>query len=61
MVNGNEKYLQDLYDHVETIQSGWEVEEHLRKLSESRQETFQTQPYTESYQFVNGSLQRVGG
>ena len=37
MVNGNEKYLQELYDHVETIQNGWEVEEHLRKLSESRQ------------------------
>jgi len=54
MVNGNEKYLQDLYDHVETIYDGWEMEESVKEAPIGGQ-------YTESYQFVNGSLQRVGG
>ena len=54
MVNGNEKYLQDLYDHVETIYDGWEMQESVK-------ETLGGEQYTEIYQFVNGSLQRVGG
>ena len=28
MVNGNQQYLQDLYDHVESIQDDWEMQEH---------------------------------
>ena len=54
MVSGNEKYLQDLYDHVELIQDRWEAQE-------SAEEALPVEPYTETYQFVNGSLQRVGG
>ena len=54
MVNGNEKYLQELYDHVESIQDRWEMQESVK-------ETLPVEPYTETYQFVNGSLQRVGG
>ena len=54
MVNGNEKYLQELYDHVGEIQDDWEMQESVK-------ETLPVEPYTETYQFVNGSLQRVGG
>lgn len=54
MVSSNDKYLQDLYDHVESIQDDWEMQE-------SAEEALPVEPYTETYQFVNGSLQRVGG
>lgn len=54
MVNSNDKYLQDLYDHVESIQDDWEMQE-------SAEEALPVEPYTETYQFVNGALQRVGG
>ena len=54
MVNGNQQYLQDLYDQVESIQDGWEMQE-------SAEEALPVEPYTETYQFENGSLQRVGG
>ena len=54
MVNGNEQYLQELYDHVGDLQDEWEMQE-------SALETLPVEPYTETYQFVNGSLQRVGG
>ena len=54
MVNGNEQYLQELYDHVGDLQDEWEMQE-------SAQETLPVETYTETYQFVNGSFQRVGG
>ena len=54
MVNGNQQYLQDLYDYVGEIQDEMEMQE-------STQETLPVEPYTETYQFENGSLQRIGG
>jgi len=38
-VNGNEKYLQDLYDHVETIYDGWEMEESVKETPGGEQYT----------------------
>ena len=54
MVNGNEQYLQELYDHVGDLQDEWEMQESVKETPGGEQ-------YTESYQFVNGAFQRVGG
>ena len=54
MVNGNEQYLQELYDHVGEIQDEMEMQE-------STQDAMPAEPYAESYLIINGSLQRIGG
>ena len=54
MVNGDQQYLQDLYDYIGT------VEEEMER-QESAQEAIPDEPHVEIYKFVNGSFQRVGG
>ena len=36
MVNGNQQYLQDLYDHVESIQDEWERLTHIIRHEENK-------------------------
>ena len=54
MVNGNQQYLHELYDHVGEIQDEMEMQE-------STQDAMPAEPYVESYIIINGSLQRIGG
>jgi len=54
MVNSDQQYLHDLYDYIGTVEEETERQE-------SAQEATPDEPYVEIYEFVNGSLQRVGG
>ena len=55
MVNGNQQYLQELYDHVESIQDDWEMQE-------SAQETLPVEQRIQKHINLKMGLSReVGG